>query len=150
MATAALPKMSREVAQNDLSSFKDTVRFSLRSVFLVLVPSSIGLLTMGRPIIRILFERGEFTAYSTSITYSALFFYAFGLFACGGIKILVNSFFSLGDTKTPVKVASISFFINLVLNAILMWPLKIGGLALATSIAASSNFVMLYILIEIV
>ncbi|MCQ9206577.1 MAG: murein biosynthesis integral membrane protein MurJ [Omnitrophica bacterium] len=147
LATVALPKMSREVARKDIASLKDTINFSLRSVFLVLIPAGIGLATFGRPIIRTLFERGEFTAYSTSITNSALFFYSFGLFACGGIKILVNSFFSLGDTKTPVKVASVSFFINLGLNFALMWPLKIGGLALATSIAATFNFVVLYILL---
>lgn len=147
LATVALPKMSKEVARKDISSLKDTISFSMRSVFLVLIPASIGLATLGRPIIKILFERGEFTAYSTLITNNALFFYSFGLFACGGIKILVNAFFSLGDTRTPVKVAGVSFFVNLVLNFVLMWPLKIGGLALATSIAATSNFIMLYILL---
>ena len=144
LATVALPKMSREVARKEMLSFKETINFSLRSVFLVLIPASVGLITLGKPIVRVLFERGEFTSYSTSITSSALFFYAFGLFACGGIKILVNSFFSLGDTLTPVKVASFSFFINLALNAVLMWPLKVGGLALATSVAATFNFLMLY------
>ena len=77
----------------------------------------------------------------------ALFFYSFGLLACGGIKILVNAFFALGDTKTPVKIATISFFVNLTLNFIFMWPLKLGGLALATSIAATGNFIMLYIML---
>jgi len=147
IATAALPKMSKEVAEKDLPTLKETISFSMRSVFLVLIPSGIGLAVLGRPIIRILFERGEFTSYSTYITYTALLFYSFGLFACGGIKILVNSFFSLGDTKTPVKVVAVSFFINLTLNFLLMWSLKLGGLALATSIAAISNFIMLYILL---
>jgi len=147
LATVALPRMSREVAQKNIPALKETIGFSLRSVFLILIPAGIGLATFGKPIITVLFERGEFTPYSTFITNNALFFYSFGLFACGGIKILVNSFFSLGDTKTPVKTACISFFINLTLNFILMWPLKIGGLALATSIAATSNFIMLYILL---
>lgn len=148
LATVALPKMSGEVARKDITSLKETISFSLKGVFLALVPASVGLATLGRPIVRILFERGEFTSYSTSITHNALFFYSFGLFACGGIKILVNAFFSMGDTKTPVKVASVSFFINLALNFILMWPLKIGGLALATSAAATFNFIMLYILLS--
>ena len=148
IATVALPKMSKEVAIKDIKSLKSTINFSMRSVFLILVPAGVGLALLGKPIIRILFERGEFTEYSTYITHSALFYYSFGLFACGGIKILVNSFFSLGDTKTPVKVASVSFIINLVLNFILMWPLKLGGLALATSIAATANFIMLYIMLN--
>ncbi|MGB2705617.1 MAG: murein biosynthesis integral membrane protein MurJ [Candidatus Omnitrophota bacterium] len=147
LATVALPRMSREVAQKNITALKETISFSMRSVFLVLIPAGIGLATLGGPIIRILFERGEFTQYSSAITNNALFFYSFGLFACGGIKILVNAFFSLGDTRTPVKTAAVAFFINLVLNFMLMWPLKIGGLALATSIAATSNFVMLYVLL---
>ena len=145
LATVALPKMTREVAQKNIPSLKNTINFSLRSVFLVLIPAAVGLATLGKPIVRILFERGEFTPYSTFITNNALFFYSFGLFACGGIKILVNAFYALGDTRMPVKVAGVSFFINLAMNFTLMWPLKIGGLALATSIAATSNFVMLYI-----
>lgn len=147
LATVALPRMSREVAAKNIDALKDTISFSLRSVFLVLIPAGIGLATLGKPIIKILFQRGEFTAYSTLITNNALFFYSFGLFACGGIKILVNAFFSLGDTRTPVKTAAIAFFVNLTLNCALMWPLKLGGLALATSIAATGNFIMLYILL---
>jgi putative peptidoglycan lipid II flippase len=54
----------------------------------------------------------------------------------------------MGDTKTPVKTAAVALLINLTLNLILMWPLKVGGLALATSIAATVNFVMLYILLS--
>ena len=147
LATVALPKMSREVAEKNIDALKNTINFSIRSIFCVLLPASIGLAILGRPIIKILFERGEFTAYSTNITHTALFFYSFGLLACGGIKILVNAFFALGDTKTPVKIATISFFVNLTLNFIFMWPLKLGGLALATSIAATGNFIMLYIML---
>ncbi len=148
LATAALPKMSKEVAANDMERLKDTVSFSLRSVFTVMIPASVGLIILAKPIIRILFERGEFTDYSTAITSSALFFYSFGLFAYAGIKILVSTYYSMGDTRTPVKTAAVSLVVNLVLNLILMWPLKIGGLALATSIAATTNLVILYVLLR--
>ncbi len=148
LATVALPKMSKEEAKKDTESFKNTINFSLRGVFMMLLPASCGLIVLGRPIIRILFERGLFTEYSTAITDSALFFYSFGLFAYGGIKIMVNSFFSLGDTKTPVKTATVALFANLILNYVLMWPLKIGGLALATSISATFNFLMLYFILS--
>jgi putative peptidoglycan lipid II flippase len=147
LATAALPKMSKEAASNDMAGLKDTVSFSLMAVFTVMIPAAVGLMILAKPIIRILFQRGEFTAYSTAITSSALFFYTFGLFAYAGIKILVNAYYSMGDTRTPVKTAAISLTVNLVLNLILMWPLKIGGLALATSIAAITNFVMLYVML---
>lgn len=147
LAQAALPKMSRHIAENDIDKMRDTLKFSLKMVFFILIPSSVGLMILAVPITKVLFERGEFGAYSTSITSNALFFYTFGLVACGGLKVLANAFYSLGDTKTPVKVALYAAAINLLLNLLLMWPLKIGGLTLANSIAVTFNFVLLYVLL---
>jgi len=148
LAQAALPKMSREFVSNDIVRMKSTLSFSLRVVFFIMVPASFGLAVLGLPIIKVLFQRGEFTAYSTSITQGALFFYAFGLSAYGGIKLLVAAFYSMHDTMTPVKTAFAAVIMNIILSLALMWPMKLGGLALATSISASFNFVMLYILLR--
>ncbi len=148
LAQAALPKMSHEFASNDMAGLKDTLSFSLRMTFLIMIPASVGLAVLGLPIIKMLFQRGEFTPYSTYITNSALFFYAFGLCAYGGIKLLVTCFYSMHDTKTPVKTALIAVILNVVLNLILMWPMKLGGLALATSISATVNFLMLYSILK--
>ena len=139
--------MSKEVAENDMDKLKKTISFSLRSVFTIMIPSTIGLMILSDDIIRILFQRGNFTAYSTNITSLALFYYSVGLMAYGGIKILVGTYYSMGDTRTPVKTAAVSLAVNLIMNLILMWPLKVGGLALATSIAATLNFVILYIIL---
>jgi len=147
LAQAALPAMSRHVALNDFEKMKDTVFFSLRALFFILIPSSIGLMVLGGPITKVLFERGAFTSYSTAITASALFFYSIGLVACGGIKVLVSAFYSMHDTMTPVKTAGLALVLNIILNLTLMWPLKVGGLALATSISAIFNFIVLYILL---
>ncbi len=148
LATAALPKMSKEVASNDMEKFKNTVAFSLRNISTVMIPATVGFLVLARPIVRILFQRGEFTAYSTNITTSVLIFYSLGLLSFAGIKILVGAYYSMGDTRTPAKTAAISLGVNLVLNLILMWPLKIGGLALATSIAATGNLIILYVILS--
>ena len=148
LAQAALPKMSGEFAVNDIAKFKETLSFSLRVVFLIMLPASFGLGILGDRIVSMLFERGEFTAYSTAITQSALFFYSFGLFAYSGIKLLVSSFYSMHDTMTPVKTAFFSVILNIILNLILMRPLKLGGLALATSISATFNFFILYVLLR--
>ncbi|MBD3380534.1 MAG: murein biosynthesis integral membrane protein MurJ [Candidatus Omnitrophica bacterium] len=147
LATAALPKMSKEVAKKDIEQLKKTVLFSLRIIFTVMVPAAVGLMVLSRPIVRILFQRGEFSGYSTSITSGALFFYAIGLLAYAGIKIMVSTYYSMGDTRTPVKTAAVSLGVNVVLNLSLMWHLKISGLALATSLAAVCNFVMLYVIL---
>jgi putative peptidoglycan lipid II flippase len=148
LAQVALPTMSSQAANNDIGKLKETISFSLRTVFFILIPASIGLMVLGKPIVAVLFERGAFDAYSTRITNHALFFYCFGLFAYAGIKILVNSFYSLQDTLTPVKTAGCALLVNTLLNLILMWPLKIGGLALATSIAGIFNFFLLFFILQ--
>lgn len=148
LAQAALPKMSHEFSTDDMTGLKDTLSFSLRMTFFIMIPASVGLAVLGTPIIKMLFQRGEFTDYSTYITTSALFFYAFGLCAYGGIKLLVTCFYSMHDTMTPVKTALISVVLNLILNLALMWPMKLGGLALATSISATVNFLMLYSILK--
>ncbi|MFA6356627.1 MAG: murein biosynthesis integral membrane protein MurJ [Candidatus Omnitrophota bacterium] len=145
---AMLPTMSEHAAREDIDKFKQTLSFSLRSVFFVTIPSSVGLIVLAGPIVRALFERGSFDSYSTGITASALLFYSIGLFAYAGVKILVSAFYSLKDTRTPVKTAAIALVINLVLNIALMFPLKVGGLALATSIASIANFFILFALLE--
>jgi putative peptidoglycan lipid II flippase len=148
LAQALLPMMSRHVALNEKEKLKETLLFSLNIVFVILIPSTIGLMVLRTPIIKVLFERGAFGAYSTQITAAALFFYAIGLVACGGTKILVNTFYSMHDTITPVKTALAALVLNVILNVVLMFPLKLGGLALATSISAVFNFTALYILLR--
>lgn len=116
-------------------------------VFFLIIPASVGLIVLGRPIVSLLFERGAFDARAVQDTVTALSFYSLGLFAFAGVHIISRAFYSLQDTKTPVKVACLTLLINIVLNLILMHPLKLGGLALVTSLAAGINFgLLLYLL----
>ena len=148
LATAALPTLSTHFAKKDMEGFRETLNISLKTLFLIMLPSTAGFIVLGNDIVRILFERGEFTAYSTMITTQALVFYSIGLFSYAGIKILVFSFYSMQDTMTPVKTAATAMVINVLLNLILMWPLKLGGLALATSVAGICNFFILWHLLR--
>jgi len=143
-AQAVLPTMSIQSQENSWDKLSQTLSFSLRSVSLITIPSAVGLMVLAKPLIQILFQRGEFGLYSTQITSSALIFYSLGLFSYTGIKIIVSCFYSLQDTFTPVKTSSISLILNIILNLILMFPLKVSGLALATAISASFNFLLLY------
>ena len=148
LASAVLPTLSGLIAVEDMDRFKNMLAFSLKNISYVIFPTSVLTILLATPVIRILFERGAFDAYSTGITSSALLFYALGLFSFSGIKILVSAFYALQDTKTPVKVAAVCLGINTVLNFILMFPMGIGGIALASSIAASTDFVILFVLLE--
>ena len=144
VAQAALPTMSREALEQGLEKLKGTLSFSLRAVNFIMLPASFGLIVLARPITSVLFQRGMFGQYSTSITAGALAFYSIGLFSYAGIKILVSCFYSLKDTFTPVKIASVSLVLNVALGAILMFFLKISGLALATAISGIFNFFLLF------
>lgn len=145
IATAVLPTISDQKAKNDISGMKETLTFSLRLTFFVIMPAMIGLIALRRPLINILFQRGAFDTQATEMTAQALLFYALGLIFFAGVRIIVLAFYSLHDTKTPVKAAFLALVANALLGALLMVPLKHGGLALATSLAAGVNLVFLII-----
>jgi len=148
LASAVLPTFSGFVASRDHKKLKETLIFSVENIFFILCPMSVMLVALATPIIRVLFQRGEFGPHSTEITSLALVFYAIGLFSFGGVKILVTVFYASHDTKTPVKIAALCLVINAVLNFILMGPLKIGGIALASSIAGIVNFLALFYILD--
>jgi len=143
LSQAILPTFSRQALEEDYKTFRQTVSFGLRAVFFVMLPSSAGFMVLACPIIQSLFGGGRFDVYSTAVTARALKFYSIGLFAYGATKILQSGFFALKDTVTPTKVAFLALIINIILNSILMFPLKIGGLALATSISGINSFLIL-------
>jgi len=144
LASVMLPTLSTLTAQNDMEQFKKTLTFSIKGIFLILLPFSVLLLSLPEPIIRVTFERGEFTSYSTSITALALFFYAIGLISFGGSRILVTAFHSLQDTTTPVKMGVLTLVLSIILNILLLKPFKVGGIAMASAISATVNFSMLF------
>jgi len=148
LSSAVLPTMSQHVAQGDIAALKKTLNFSLKAIYLVIFPAALGSIVLAYPIIRAVFQHGKFDPYSTMVTSQALIFYSVGLLAFSGTKILVSCFYSLQDTVTPMRSAAISLGINIILNTVLMFPLKIGGLALASSISASFNFFNLFHLLH--
>ena len=148
MSTALLPALSFQAADKNPAKMVETISRSFRAIMLLVIPSTIGLVVLRDPIVNILFERGEFDAVSTVNTGIAVGYYCAGLLGFVGVKIFVSGFYALGDTKTPVKVASVAMLVNIIFNLILMGPLQHGGLALATSIASFVNLAILIYLIR--
>jgi len=136
---AALPSLSLYAAKEDWLGLKQTVNFALRMVLYTILPATVGLMVLGKPIIQLLFEHGRFTHHETLLTHSALIFYCLGLPAFSGVKIIVNSFYSLKDTQTPVRVATYCLLVNMAGNLSLMWTWGVAGLAMATTIASYVN-----------
>ncbi|MGB2621456.1 MAG: murein biosynthesis integral membrane protein MurJ [Candidatus Acidiferrum sp.] len=153
VATAILPMMSHQAATKDYESLKKTLAFSVRIVAFITVPAALGLMILREPIIRVLFQHGEFVAASTRLTARALLYYAIGLPALATVKLVVPAFYSTADTKTPVIVASISLVINIVLNIVFLEfffrRVQNGGPALATAIASFFDFFTLFIIFRL-
>jgi len=148
IASAVLPTLSGLASRSEMGQMKKTLVFALENIIFVMFPMSVMIMLFAQPVIQLLFERGEFDHYSTMITTQALFFSALGLCSFGGIKILVTAFHALQDTRTPVVVAAVCLAINAALNFLLMYPLKVGGIALASSISATVDFVWLFYLLD--
>jgi putative peptidoglycan lipid II flippase len=153
VATAILPMMSHQAAANDYGGLKKTLAFSVRIVAFITVPAALGLMILREPIIRVLFQHGQFVAASTRLTARALLYYSIGLPALASVKLIVPAFYSARDTKTPVIVGFISMIMNIVLNIVFLQFLfkrvQNGGPALATALACFFDFFALFIIFRL-
>jgi putative peptidoglycan lipid II flippase len=147
LGSAALPSMSRLASSGDYKGFGESVSFSLRLIAFFIIPASVGLIVLREPIISVLFQHGRFTCTDTIETSYALLWYTAGLWAFSGLKVVTQAFFSLKDTKTPLWVSLFAVVVNLGAGILLMQPMKHGGLALATTLAAALNFLILFLIL---
>lgn len=147
-ATAALPSLARQAAAGDLDALKTTSSQALRMVLFITLPSMAGLIVLRDPIVRLLFERGAFDSQATRLTADALLYYAFGLWAVAGSRIVIQALYALQDTLTPVVAAGISIGANLILMALLAAPMGPAGLALAVSLASVLNLGLLLLFLR--
>jgi putative peptidoglycan lipid II flippase len=148
LSIALLPTFSDLAASHDIEGMKRTLSYSFRLIFMVTFPAMAGLLILNRPIIQVLFQRGEFNEQSTAMSATCLFFFALSLPFISGVRIIAPAFYSLKDIKTPVFVASFVMVVYISLSFLLMNPLRVGGIAFALSIASVCNFVVLFYLLE--
>lgn len=144
LASVLLPTLAEQAAGRDDAGLKSTLTFSLKLVFVATLPAAAGLLALSRPIMEVLFKRGEFGASSAAMTSGCLVFFAVGLPFLAAVKILSAAFFSLEDTRTPVLVGVTIMAVYVALSLILMGPLEVRGLALALSLSQLLNGFLLF------
>ena len=139
IATAALPGISSHAAINDDAGVRGAVAGGLRMMLMLNIPATVGLMVLGVPIVRLIFEHGRFTPSDTAATAAALAFYAPGLVGYSAVKLISPAFYALGNSRTPVIASAISVGFNLILSVMLVGTLGHRGLALGTAIAALIN-----------
>lgn len=139
IATVTLPAVSRHAADGDVAAVRRTVSHGLRLTWAVTAPAAVGLAVLATPIVRVIFEHGEFTAADTPATARALVFYAPGIVGYAAVRLTAPVFYAFGNSLTPALVGVLTVGLNVGLNLVLVRVLGYPGLALGTTIAAWAN-----------
>jgi len=147
IAVAVFPTLTSQAARQEMTEFKQTLSMGIRSIFLITIPASVGLAVLSVPIVRLLFERGEFDPGATQVTAYALIFYCIGLFAQSAVWVITRAYYALHDTLRPLLIAVTTIVVNIALNFLLRPVMEERGLALAYSLTGIYNMaVLLYFL----
>jgi len=151
IAIAAMPTLASQHALGKIDEFRASLAASLRGVLLLSLPASVGLILLRKPIITLLYQRGEFDEHSTQLVAWALLWYAAGLVGHCVVEILARAFYALHDTITPVMVGAVAMSLNILFSFIFSglfnrigWAPH-GGLALANSLATALEMVGLIV-----
>ena len=147
LGAVLMASMSRAAAENDYGKLREQMLFSLRHVYFVCIPMAAGIIVFHAPLLRILCLGGNYTAGDLDAARSVAMFYGAGIpFFCS-LKILLPAFYSRKKMKQPLCASLIAIGTNIVLNLLLMGPLRQGGIALATTISSVlNNGILLYLL----
>ncbi|HHX8442633.1 TPA: murein biosynthesis integral membrane protein MurJ [Vibrio diabolicus] len=144
IATVILPALSRKHVDAQSEGFAQTMDWGVRMVILLGLPAMLGLMVLAKPMLMVLFMRGEFSPQDVHQASLSLFAYASGLLNFMLIKVLAPGYYSRQDTKTPVKYGIIAMVTNMVFNAIFAYFYGYVGLAIATALSAFVNMALLY------
>jgi putative peptidoglycan lipid II flippase len=151
VAIAAMPTFSAQHALGKLDEMRSSLASALRGMFVLALPASVGLMLLARPIVSLLFERGEFTAIVAEMTAWALLWFAAGLVGHSVMEVLTRAFYARQDTKTPVIIGTVAMGLNVVFSILFSrWFARIGwyplgGLALANSLATAIEAIALFV-----
>jgi putative peptidoglycan lipid II flippase len=150
LGTVALPVLARMIAHNRIDDFKTELARAMRLSFVLTLPATVGLIILAEPILSVLYQHGKFGAYETHQAAGALQCYAIGLCAYAAMKVLVNAFYAIDKRRTPMMVSLGAIGLNLLLSWLFTFHLGLGhrGLALSTGCVATTNFLILYVLMR--
>ncbi|MGQ9663908.1 MAG: murein biosynthesis integral membrane protein MurJ [bacterium] len=143
VGAVALPSLSKLVVENNLIELRKTLIDSLKLVFLLTIFCSVFIIFFSTLLTEIIYQRGRFSTFDTTATASALIFYIIGVPFTAGLRNVAAAFYAFKDSKTPMYVSLAMVGANVVLNYVLMRLMSYRGIALATSISAFLNFVIL-------
>lgn len=150
VASATLPSISKSAGGGHIDAFRETLSRSLGLVFLLTIPSAVGLAVLSQSVVGFIYQRGAFTAVDTEQTAHALALYCLGLSGYAAIKVITPAYYALNDVRIPMVASVASIFLNYLLNwtfvRVMGWGH--GGLAFSTSLVVTFNFLVLFWLMQ--
>ena len=151
VGTVATSGLARRAAEDDMDGLRATLRQALGIITFLNVPATVGLMVLGVPIVRLLYERGRFAAEpgNTEATAAALLFYSFGLVAYTSVKVLAPAFYALGTPRVPLLASALAVATNLVINVLGHERFGFRAVALGASIGSLANALVLLTVIQV-
>ncbi len=143
IATAIFPQLAKLAQSDDRDAFARTLRRGVRLAMFVGLPASVGLFAVRWPLERVVYDRGEFTASDTIRVAQVVGWYGLGVWAYISQQVLVRGYYSLGNTRTPMRIAGAVVVLNLGLNLLLVQRYAESGIAVATAVSAAIQVVLL-------
>jgi putative peptidoglycan lipid II flippase len=144
ISTAVFPTLAEHSATSQLDDLRRTLDGAVRFIMYLMIPATVGLIVLSEPVVRLVYQRGQFTSLSTAMTADALRFYAAGLLGMATVEIVTRAFYALHDTRTPVKIAALGVAVNLGLGLILVRTMGLSGLALSLALASTIEAIVLF------
>lgn len=145
ISTVIFPALSKAMSKNDLDGATDNIVKGLNILLFLIIPSTAVLTFYAPEVIRLTLSYGKFDEEAVRVTSQALLYYSLGLYFYTAIYLMTRAFYSVKNSKYPVKFSIISIVINIVLNFLLIKSMAYRGLAFSTSIASGVNFFLLLI-----
>ena len=139
VATVLFPTLARFAARGDLDRLRGTTASGMRLILLLLIPATASILVLSEPMIRLVYERGDFDAQATELVATALFWFAFSLPFNGIFLLLTRTFFSLQRPWVPTVVSAINLAITAIAAFALYGPFGVGGIVAGTAIATAAT-----------
>jgi len=139
------PKLSRQTAGGEQEAFRDTLRQTLHTTLFFVLPMSAGLMLLSRPLVSFLYGGGEFDDFSVSITAQALTWVSLGMAGYAVQNILSRACFARQDGRTPLIAGEVSIGVNILLCRVLVGPMEVAGLALASAVSSTVYALLLLV-----
>jgi putative peptidoglycan lipid II flippase len=140
IATVLFPTLARFASRGEHENLRATMANGMRQILFILIPAAAAVLVLSEPMIRLVYQRGEFTADQTTLVATALFWFAFSLPTNGLFLLLTRTFFSLQRPWVPTAIAAGNLAVT-ALAALLLYHLGVGGIVASTAIATTGSVV---------